>query len=74
MIDEARKINRHNSFVDFYNERLETVLRDEPKLAGVETIVNERAAILISDGLQVTQAYEVAQLPENLRQITLNLA
>jgi hypothetical protein len=74
LIEEARKINQHNSFVDFYNERLESALRDESLLAEMETIVNGRAAILICDGLKETEAYEVATEAESLRRIVLNLA
>jgi hypothetical protein len=74
LIEEAGKINGHNSFVDFYNERLEKVLRDENLLTEVETIVNERAAILICDGLKETEAYEVTLEAESLRRIVLNLA
>jgi hypothetical protein len=35
--------------------------------------INERAAILICEGLKETEAYEVVTKAENLRRIVLNL-
>jgi hypothetical protein len=75
LINEAGKIFQHNSFVDFYNARLERVLQDESLVSEAETIIAEQTAILTIDGgIPELKAVELATEAENLRRIVLSLA
>ena len=68
------KFSRRMEFIDFYNQKLETVLNDDSLFNDVNTILDEEKSILIIDGnLPETEAERLITNPENLRKAVLSV-
>jgi hypothetical protein len=72
LINEQTEINKANQCIDFYNSKLEKVLKCEQLFADFETILDEQKAIVIDNGLSDAEADAIVTRPENLRRIILN--
>ena len=74
LIEQQTRINQYNSFVENYNNKLATVLRDEKLFRDFQTIFEEQLAVLMINGkLSEIEAERQTTNFGNLRRIILSL-
>jgi hypothetical protein len=74
LIAEQKEINSFNLYVDHYNSMVQTVLNDAGLIQELNTILDEKKALLTVDGTNSEeQAETIVTNPENLRRVVLTV-
>jgi hypothetical protein len=74
LIEQQREINQSNDFVEHYNAKLKTVLKDEKLIRDFETILDEQKAVAVINGeISEAECEALCTKPSNVRRVVLSL-